>query len=497
MHVLIVGGGIAGLSAAYKLKRASEAGVDVSYTIVEKEERVGGQIWTDRFPCEAGEVVADGGSDSYLTNKGAVARIASMLGIADEIVGTNDENKRTFIIRNGKLVEMPDGIMMFAPTKLLPLATTKLYSWPAKFRMALDLVIPKKKLKDGEIEDESLESLVVRRLGQEALDHLAEAIVGGVNGSDPKTMSIKATYPNLLEMEQEHGSLIRGFLAQRKKVEEMRRKYPPKPGAKPRTFFSSFKQGLGTVTDALAEAVDYSNIKLGKEVISVHETCDGTYVALLNDESSIEADAVILCTPAWISARILNDLSKDSAKLLASIPYSSCATIIMCFDEEDLPIDRKWHGALTPAVEDRRITGISLITSKWPDRTPKGQILLRAFAGGPRDPKVLDLCDSELIDLARKEYEELLGLKEDAPIRYAKIFRFPHSMPQYTLGHLERVAELEEELGSIKGISVGGAPYHGVGVPNCVESGEAAVDKVLADLKLEFKEEVQSRGGRP
>ena len=220
-----------------------------------EDDRLGGKIWTDiAEDPDGGRYIADGGSDSFLTDKTAVHRVARLLGIFERECGTLDETKKTFIVKNGRLVEMPDGMMMFAPTKLMPLATSKLYSWPAKFRMALDMVIPRKvRWAEGETaqqHDETLESLVVRRLGREALDRLAEPLAAGVNGDIASEMSVAARYPMLLDMEQKHGSLVRGFLAQRKKVEEMRKKYPPKPGAKRRTMFSSFDDGLQVVCDA-------------------------------------------------------------------------------------------------------------------------------------------------------------------------------------------------------------------------------------------------------
>ena len=278
-RVIIIGGGVAGLGAAYKIRRAADAGNDVEFVLVEKDARLGGKLATDHVadPERGGRFVVDGGSDSFLTDKPAVHRVAKLLGIFDDETPTLDENKKTFIVKDGKLVEMPDGIMMFAPTKIMPMATTKLYSWPAKFRMALDLVIPKKKLAPGEFNDESLESFVVRRMGRESLDRLAEPLVGGVNGSDPKDMSLAATYPMLLDMEQQHGSLVRGFLAQRKKVEEMKAKYPPKPGAKRRTFFSSFLEGLQFLTDKMADAAGREHITTGAKATSITREPDGSW----------------------------------------------------------------------------------------------------------------------------------------------------------------------------------------------------------------------------
>lgn len=492
-HIVVIGAGVAGLGAAYKLKRAADQGLDITYTVIEKSDRVGGQLWTERaIDVDSGQqYVADGGSDSFLTEKPAVHRVARLLGIDAAITGTNDDNKRTFIVKHGKLVEMPDGIMMFAPTKIVPMATTSLYSWPAKFRMALDVVMPPKKQPDNKLVDESVESLVVRRLGRECLDRLAEAIVGGVNGSDPKTMSVLATYPMLLSMEQEHGSLIKGFMAQRKKVEAMKKKYPPKPGTKRRTFFSSFTNGLGSFTDALADAVGRDKILTGRSADSVKHNDSSTYEVHLSDGTLITCDGVICACEAWVTSQLIGELSPSASKVLDTIPHSSCATIILGYDKHDVTIDERWHGVLTPAIEERKVTGISLISSKWEGRTPDGKLLLRGFVGGPRDPEIVNHSDEELIELVRENYAELLGVPMSAQPTFQQVFRFPRSMPQYTVGHLDRMAELTGYVQDITGVALAGAAYTGVGVPNCLESGEKAVSKVLRDFGISLAEDTE------
>jgi oxygen-dependent protoporphyrinogen oxidase len=483
-RIVIIGGGIAGLGAAYEIAKAGRSGEDVEFVLVEKDDRLGGKIFTDRAADpDGGEYVADGGSDSFLTEKPAVHRAAAELGIADRLCGTLDENKRTFIVKDGRLVELPDGVMMFAPTKLVPLATTSLYSWPGKFRMAFDLVIPRKeRWAPGETakdHDETLASFVTRRMGRECLDRLAEPLVGGVNGSDPATMSLAATYPNLLEMEQKHGSLIRGFIAQRKRIEAMRAKAPA--GAPRRTFFSSFRDGLQTITDALADAAGRERIVTGVAAVRVGRAPEGGRTELA-DGSVIDSDGLIVATEAWAAAELAEGVDARAAELLSSIPCSSSATVVLAYDESDCPFDKRWHGILTPAVGRRRLTGISLMSSKWPARAPNGRVLLRGFLGGPRDEGVLDATDDELIALAHEELADLLGVRRAARPRYARLFRWPGGMPQYTLGHLERVDEIERLEAQIAGVAFAGNAYRGVGVPNALESGQRAARKVLADL---------------
>lgn len=490
-RIIIIGGGVAGLGAAYKVRRAADAGEQVAFTLVEKDGRLGGKLATEHVTDpETGETfIVDGGSDSFLTEKTAVHRVARLLGIFEDESPTDEATKRTYIVKRGRLVEMPDGIMMFAPTKILPMATTSLYSWPAKFRMALDLVIPRKRVAEGERNDESLEHFVVRRMGQECLDRLAEPIVGGVNGSDPALMSLAATYPSLLEMEQKHGSLVRGFLAQRRRVEEIKRRYPPKPGAKPRTFFSSFYQGMQFLTERMADAAGRSDIRAGVAATGISRGADGCYTVALSDGSSLEGDAVIVASEVWAAEPLVRDVDARIADVLAQIPSTSSATVPVAFAAEDCPFDLRWHGILTPRIEHRTVTGVSLVSSKWPGKTPKGRVLLRAFVGGPHNQDVLTRSDEEIVDLVRSELVSLLGIRAEAKPLFARVFRWEGGMPQYTLGHLDRVEEIEARSADIAGFALAGGGYRGVGVPNCLESGERAVSKVLSEFGITLAED--------
>jgi protoporphyrinogen/coproporphyrinogen III oxidase len=498
-QVIIIGGGVAGLGAAYKIRRAADSGEDVGFTLVEKDPRLGGKLATEHIedPDGAGSYVVDGGSDSFLTDKPAIHRVAKLLGIFEEETGTIDENKKTFIVHGGRLVEMPDGIMMFAPTKIVPMATTSLYSWPAKIRMALDLVIPRKeKWPEGDTaqqHDESVESFVVRRMGRECLDRLAEPLVGGVNGSDPADMSLAATYPNLLQMEQQHGSLVRGFLAQRKKIDEMKKKCPPKPGAKKRTFFSSFVPGLQYLTDKMADAAGREHIRTGVAATKLEHTHDGKWHVTLSDGSVLLGDAVVITAEVWAAESLVRDVEPAIADVLATIPSSSSATILMAFNEADCPFDKRWHGVLSPGIERLPVTGVSLMSSKWPNRAPAGRVLMRGFVGGPRDQEILKRSDEELVEVARDQFVKLIGVKADAKPLFARVFRWERGMPQYTLGHLDRVDDIERKCAAVPGLALGGGGYRGVGVPNCLESGEKAVTKVLSEWGIALAEDTQEQ----
>ncbi len=490
-RIIIIGGGIAGLGAAYKIRRAADAGEPVSFVLVERSERLGGKLATDVIADpETGErYIVDGGSDSFLTEKTAIHRIAKLLGVFDQESPTSDEFKKTLIVKNGRLVELPDGIMMFAPTKILPMATTSLYSWPAKFRMALDLVIPRKKVAVGERNDESLEAFVVRRLGRESLDRLAEPLVGGVNGSDPAQMSLAATYPSLLAMEQEHGSLVRGFLAQRKKVEAIKKKYPPKPGAKPRTFFSSFYEGMQFIVERMADAAGRESIRTGAEARTISRTPHGSWVVELADGERLEGDAVIVATEVWAAESIVRTCAPQIAELLATIPSGSSATVPIAYKAEDCPFDQRWHGILSPRIERQPVTGISLVSSKWPGKTPEGRVMMRAFVGGPHNQDILRLADDEIVRIVREQLEKLLGVRKGAEPVFARVYRWDRGMPQYTLGHLDRVEAIEALVNETAGLALAGGGFRGVGVPNCLESGERAASKLLGEWDIHLAED--------
>jgi oxygen-dependent protoporphyrinogen oxidase len=292
----------------------------------------------------------------------------------------------------------------------------------------------------------------------------------------------------LLEMEQKHGSLVRGFLAQRRKVEEMRKKYPPKPGVRPRTFFSSFHLGLQFVCDRMADAAGREHIRTGVGAVGLEQDGEGWRVTLSTGEV-LAADAVVVSAEAWATEALLRACQPTLADLVGTIPCSSSATVILAFDEADCPFDKRWHGILSPLVEKLPLTGVSLMSSKWPDRAPEGTVLIRGFLGGPRDQGVLDQSDDELIELARTQLVELIGVKPEARPRYAKLFRWEGGMPQYTLGHLDRVDEIERLEAAVKGLALAGNAYRGVGVPNALESGERAVSKVLGEFGIALAED--------
>ena len=489
-RIIIVGGGVAGLGAAFKVSRARAEGHEVEFVLVEKDPRLGGKILTEivRDPSHEGTFVVDGGPDCFLTEKPACHRIARLTGCFDDELPTDDSRRRTWILSRGKLHQMPDGVMMFAPTKFVPFATTGLFSWPGKIRMGMDLLIPRKKIVPGEVNDETLERFVVRRMGRECLDRLAEPLVGGVHASDPKQMSLAATFPRLLEMEQNYGSLLKAFLAVRRKVEEMRRKYPPKPGEKPRTFFTSFVNGMQELTDRMADAAGREKIRTGAAVASL-SSHDGAWSVSLSDGSAVDGDGVIIATESWAAEPLVRPHDAAIADALAGIPTSSSATVSIAFHENEVGFDLNAFGVLCPLVEGRALMAATYSSTKWPGRAPKGKVLLRGFVGGPHNQEIVKRSDEELVRTVLGEFHDILGVNPFAKPLFSKVYRWHRGMPQYTLGHLGRVTLMEEHSARIPGLALAGGSYRGVGVPNCIESGERAVSKILKEWGVDLAED--------
>lgn len=485
-QVIIIGGGAAGLGAAFKVARAAQEGHDVAFTLVEKDDRLGGKIATELVDDEWGgaddaRFTIDGGPDCFLTMKPAVHRIAKAAGVFDDELPSDESRKKTLILSRGRLFEMPDGVMMFAPTKFLPFATTGLFSWPGKFRMGWDLFVPKKKVEEGEFNDETLEDFIVRRMGRECLDRLAEPLVGGVHASDPKQMSLAATFPNLLEMEQKHGSMLKGFLAQRKSIEEMRKKYPPKPGDKPKTFFTSFEGGMQELTDSMAGAAGRGSMRTGTGVASIAQD-GGAWTVTLDDGTVLRGDAVIVATESWAAEPLLRSVDAQIADALAGIPSSTSATVSLGFREDEIGIDMDAFGVLCPQVEKRALMAATFSSTKWPGRAPEGKVLMRGFVGGPQNQAIMENSDEDLVAIVVREMREILGIKGE-PL-FSRVYRWHLGMPQYTMGHLGRVETIEQRSAEIAGLALAGGSYRGVGIPNCIESGERAVSKVLGEMGI-------------
>ncbi len=467
-RVAVIGGGISGLAAAYRLRELGAAReFPLEVELLERGARCGGALETIRRDG----FVMETGADSFLSEKPSAAQLARRLGLGAELIPTREIYGKTFVVRAGRLVEVPAGFMMLATAHFGPVFRSPLFSPLGKLRMALEPFIPTRTSAD----DESLESFVTRRLGREVLDRVAQALAGGIYTADPKRLSTTATIPRFVEMERRHGSLFKGLRA----AERARgsSKSSQVSGAR-WSLFQSFRKGMATLPETIAARLGGS-IRNGAEVIGMSPTADGWRLALAGGDS-IDADAVICAAPAYAAARIVSPVEPAAAKLLGEISYASAATVNLTFRESDFEGPPRAFGFVVPAIEHRRIIAASFSSFKFEGRAPAGAILARAFIGGELHREMMDLGDDEMVAAVRDEFRALLGVTAAPGITVVR--RWPNAMPQYDVGHLARVAEIERLVAPIPAFAIAGAAYHGVGSPDCVRSGEAAADTIFAKL---------------
>jgi len=455
-RVVIVGGGIAGLAAAHRL--LPEAG---EVALIESAPHLGGKIITERVD----DFIIEGGPDSFLAIKPRGLGLCRELGLEARLQGTNEKARRTYVMRGGKLYELPEGLTGLIPSRFGPLLKTDLLSPLGKVRLGLDCVIPPRNQND----DESLATFIERRLGSEVYERLIEPLLSGIYAGDGAQLSLAATFPQLRQAELEHGSLIRGVLAAQKKAALSR----------PSSAFLTPVNGLAELVAALEAKLERVEKRCGTAVVGVTATSDGYGVTLENGDS-VAAASVILATPAFITADLMSDLDPELAGALRGIPYVSTATISVAYPLSDIPRPLAGYGYIIPRAEKRLILACTWTSTKFPHRAPEGFALIRVFVGRAGQEAVLDKTDEELLQFARAELQRTLGITA-SPILH-RLFRWPKAIPQYTLGHLDRLAVIERRLAKHPGLFVAGNAYRGVGIPDCIACGEVAAEKVLTFL---------------
>ena len=461
-RVVIVGGGIAGLAAAYRLTQTAP---DLAVSLLEGEARLGGKIVTERVDG----FVIEGGPDSFLSLKPRGLGLCHDLGLEDRLHGTNTAIHRTYVVRGRRLHELPEGLTGLIPTRLGPMARSGLISPAGKLRMGLDYVIPPRSA-DG---DESVAAFVERRLGREVYDHLIEPLLSGIYAGEGAELSLAATFPQLRQSERDSGGLIKGMLAARRKVPA------PNPNGKPRAAFLTPTTGLAEIVEALEARLSSIEILRGTSVLSLEPTSLGYRVRLANGDNR-EAEAVILATPAFVTAELVAGLDEPLADALRGIPYVSTATVSVAFPLADIPRPLDGYGYLIPRAENRPILACTWTSTKFPHRAPEGFGLIRAFIGRAGQQDVLDQDDEALVALVCEEMRRVLGI--GVPPLLQRLFRWPRAMPQYTLGHLGRLATIEQRLVGRPGLFVAGSAYRGIGLPDCIHSGEQAAEAALKFL---------------
>lgn len=460
MKTVIIGGGISGLAAAYYLQEF--AGEDTGYLLLETSTRLGGKIISN---TSKGFLV-EGGPDSFLTQKSVTLDLCRALGLGDQLIGSNQTaTPSTYVLSNGRLHPMPEGMMLMAPTMILPILRSRLISWPGKLRMGMEIFIRRAK----GTSDESLASFVRRRLGSELLNKIAGPLMAGIHAGDPERLSLRSTFPMFAEMEQAHGSLVLGMM-KRKKAQASR-----PSSARPPSMFTTLAGGLQQLPDAIASRLNSRRVRLNCRVQSLLSDGD-RYRVVLSDGSSMMADNIVFTTPAYVTAEIVQQLDPILAETLRSIRYVSTATVSLGFRRSELTCPLNGFGFIVPASEGRRINACSWSSVKFSDRAPDDCVLMRVFVGGALAEDLAELDEAALIDLARIELREILGITATPVL--ARAYRWNKSNPQYEVGHSALIAEVHRLAESHPGLHLAGAAYRGSGIPDCIQSGMDAALKI-------------------
>ncbi|HLM57174.1 MAG TPA: protoporphyrinogen oxidase [Pyrinomonadaceae bacterium] len=464
-RVLVVGGGVSGLAAAHRLL---ELRAETEVVLLEASARLGGTVRT----YEREGFLLEGGPDSFISEKPAALELAKRLGLAERLIETESQHRRSFVVRGGRLRPTPEGFQLLAPSRLLPFIASDIFTWRGKARMALDLVLPRRADNDGE---ESLAQFVRRRFGDEALVRMAQPMVGGIYTADPEHLSLRATMPRFLEMERAHRSLILAMWRNARRQAGAGRRAEGASGAR-YGLFLSFDRGMQVLTDALAARLPEGTARLSTKADSARfDEAAGGWL-LDTDGGTIKGDALIVALPAHAAARLLRDADAELARELEGIAYASTATVNLAYRREDIPHPLDGFGFVTPFAERRAALACTFTSVKFAGRAPSGRALLRAFVGGALQPEMFELDEGRMVSAVRADLRELLGV--EAPPLLAHVEKWPRSMAQYHLGHLERVARIRARLRRHPGLALCGNAYTGAGVPDCVRSGEEAAEAV-------------------
>jgi len=495
MRVAIVGGGVAGLAAAYELEKTGAA----AYTLFEASPRLGGVI--------ASEVV-DGtvlelGPDSFLTEKPQAADLCRELGLGAELIPSNDKARKTWIVVRNRLIPLPDGLMFLIPTKLIPTALTPLFSIWTKIRMGMELLLPPRRTNGA---DESVAALVRRHYGAEAVDRLADPLLSGIYGGDSSQLSAQTVLPRLVEMESQYGSLTRGMLAGHRKMRKAMKaakaaatpEQPSQGGAQTRastagaaqtaapgtrSIFTSLRGGMQQLVNALVARINPASICVNAPVSGIERTPDGWLLRIGASSSAVTGvnqqyfDAVILATPAWVAGKLLAPVDPELGADLCGVPYSSSITVNLVYDERSLHLPDGF-GFLVPSSEGRSMLACTFSHRKFLGRTPPGKATLRAFLGGMRNENLLDESDAALVKRVRDELKEILNLT--AQPEATRVTRWRRAMAQYSVGHNDRKARIQHRVDALPGLQLVGNAYDGIGISDCIRLGRSAATNLSA-----------------
>jgi protoporphyrinogen/coproporphyrinogen III oxidase len=467
-RIVIIGGGITGLAAAHRLVEGNKDGAGLEITVLEANGRLGGVIQSehrDGFLLERGP-------DSFISEKPETIALAQRLGLASHLIETSKENRRSYIVRKGKLRRVPEGFHLLAPAQLWPFVTSDIFSWSGKARMAMDLFLPRRATNGNT--DESLAQFVRRRFGREALERMAQPMVGGIYTADPEKLSLRATMPRFLELERAHRSLILGMRKRARKESDVAN---AASGAR-YSLFLSFDGGMQMIVDSLANQLPQRTVRLNAQVQSLKfDASSRNWIVSLESADPIRAAAVCIALPAYAAASLLRETDSKLAAELNAIPYASTATINLAYRRSDIPHPLAGFGFVVPRVEKRSLIACTFSSVKFSRRAPDGHVLLRAFVGGALQPEMFTLEEKEMLARVQSDLRDLLGIMQ--PPLFSEIAKWSRSMPQYHVGHVEKVQRIRQRVGSFPGLTLTGNAFSGPGIPDCIRSGEAAAHEIL------------------
>lgn len=462
LKLVVVGGGISGLAAAHRaVELARERSTELEVTLVEARDRLGGTIATER----TGGFLVESGPDSFLSEKPWALALCRRLGVEHRLVRTDERFRKVFVWRGGRLHALPDGFQLLAPTKLGPFVRSRLFSWPGKLRMALDLVKPR-----GTRDDESLGAFVRRRLGREALERVAQPLVAGIYTADPDDLSLTATMPRFSELERRERSIILGLWRASRRA--------PQPGTSGArwSLFVTFQNGMEEMVTSIASCLPPGAARLKHRVSAIERS--GPRWRVVGDRGpALEADQVVVAIESHAASRLLRYVDPALATLLGEIPYASSATVTLGYRRADVPHPLDGFGIVVPQTEGRSVFACTFSSVKYPGRAPEGHVLLRCFVGGALNETILERDDAALVGSARADLRDALGIAVEPVL--SRVARWTKAMPQYHVGHASRVETIERCAAALPGLHLAGGAYRGVGIADCVRSGEAAAERAL------------------
>ncbi len=463
-RIAVIGGGISGLAAAHRLLELAPTSC---VTLFESSERVGGILQT----VHSAGFLVERSADMFTTKEPWALDLSHRFGLEEQLIPTTLAHRRAFVVHRGRLVPVPEGFTLMSPTRIGPILRTPLLSWRGKMRLGWERFVPPRR----EAADESLYAFATRRLGREAYERLVQPLIGGIYTADPTKLSMQAAMPEFVEMEREYGSLTRGVL--HKSDRDQRAGTGARYG-----MFLALRDGLSTLVDALASRLPADCVQLNSPVSRIRRVADRWELTVADATKCQSFDALIIATPVHHAARLLSEVDRELSTTLAGISCASAAIPVLGYRRDQIAHPLDGFGLVVPFVEQRRILSVSFASVKFPGRAPDDQVLLRVFIGGACQQELVDLPDEALFDIAQHELSELLGVRGEPQLR--ELVRWRQAMPQYHLGHLDRVAKIEELAQQLPHFGLAGNAYRGVGIPFCIRSGELAAERVLVRSEM-------------